>query len=184
MQLSDPQKYENYLRMTADQFKAFLLQLIGPSLQKDERFRADVLSPAERLTITLRYLAIGDHMISMSYLHRIGKSTVSNVIRETCNQLWLCLKNVVLRQPTQQQWLKIENDFEQQWQFPNCIGALDGKRCHFGLKIENDFEPPHGKRCHFGSTTFGFLILQLQRCTQYSFDQLQRCTQYSFDDYM
>ncbi|KAK9746189.1 hypothetical protein QE152_g6219 [Popillia japonica] len=34
MQLSDPQKYENYLRMTADQFKA-LLQLIGPSLQKD-----------------------------------------------------------------------------------------------------------------------------------------------------
>lgn len=63
----------------------------------------------------------------MSYLHRIGKSTVSNVIRETCNQLWLCLKNVVLRQPTQQQWLKIANDFEQQWQFPNCIGALDGK---------------------------------------------------------
>lgn len=53
MRLGDPDKYTNYLRMTSDQF-SHLLQIVGPYLQKDDRFRTDVLSPAERLCLTIR----------------------------------------------------------------------------------------------------------------------------------
>lgn len=66
-------------------------------------------------------------MVSLSYLHRIGKSTVTSIIKETCQQIWTVLKNIFLKQPTKQDWLSIAEDFNQKWNFPNCIGALDGK---------------------------------------------------------
>ena len=28
---------------------------------------------------------------------------------------------------TREDWIRIEHEFNQYWQFPNCIGALDGK---------------------------------------------------------
>jgi hypothetical protein len=29
--------------------------------------------------------------------------------------------------PTNQQWSEIAEGFQDKWQFPNCLGALDGK---------------------------------------------------------
>lgn len=34
---------------------------------------------------------------------------------------------MVMKTPTSDQWKEISDEFERQWQFPNCIGALDGK---------------------------------------------------------
>jgi len=31
--------------------------------------------------------------------------------------------------PTQRDWETIALDFEQKWNFGNCIGAIDGKHC-------------------------------------------------------
>lgn len=28
---------------------------------------------------------------------------------------------------TEEEWRKIAKDFEERWQFPNCLGAIDGK---------------------------------------------------------
>lgn len=53
MRLWDEDKYYNYFRMSSVQFDD-LLHLVGPQLQKNDQFRTDVLSPAERLSITLR----------------------------------------------------------------------------------------------------------------------------------
>lgn len=41
--------------------------------------------------------------------------------------LWLILQPQVLPPPTVQTWAKIAEDFENKWDFPNCIGAIDGK---------------------------------------------------------
>jgi hypothetical protein len=39
--------------------------------------------------------------------------------------------------PTSQaEWAEIAKDFEKKWQFPNCIGAMDGK--HIALKAPNN----------------------------------------------
>lgn len=74
-----------------------------------------------------RYLASGDLMASLAMSYRLGKSTVSSIIQDTCEAIWLVLQHHVLFQPSQQRWKKIANDFFRRWNFPHCIGAIDGK---------------------------------------------------------
>ena len=46
---------------------------------------------------------------------------------DTCQALWEVLHDEVIPSPTGDDWLKIAEEFERKWNFPNRIGALDGK---------------------------------------------------------
>ena len=58
---------------------------------------------------------------------RVGKSTVKEIVVETCLAIWHSMKDEVLPPPTPDRWKLIEEGFRIRWHFPNCIGALDGK---------------------------------------------------------
>ena len=59
---------------------------------------------------------------------RMGKSTVSTVISETCAAIYSCLKDEYLRPPnSKEDWVNIAAGFETTWNYPHCIGSLDGK---------------------------------------------------------
>lgn len=94
-----------------------------------------------KCNLSYRYLASGDSMVSMSYAFRIGPSTVSHIIRETCNCIWDSLNQIVLKQPSEEMWLVVAKEFEERWQLPHCVGAIDGKHviiqvCLICIKIE------------------------------------------------
>ncbi|XP_024878239.1 protein ANTAGONIST OF LIKE HETEROCHROMATIN PROTEIN 1-like, partial [Temnothorax curvispinosus] len=113
--------------MSATHFEV-LVQLVGPSIERTrETIARRPISVGERLALTLRYVVSGDSMVSLSYQFRMGKSTVSNIIFETCTALWSKLRASVLELPTTEDWKEIGRGFESQWNFPNCIGAIDGK---------------------------------------------------------
>ncbi|XP_046384982.1 protein ALP1-like [Ischnura elegans] len=124
MRLGDEVKYLNFLRMRPWMFQR-LLEKVGPLLQKAV-LRRDYLSPPHRLALTLRYLASGDSMTSIHYSFRVGLSTVSSIIRETCSALWEVCRGDFLA-PTEENWRRLAHDFEERWKFPHCIGAIDGK---------------------------------------------------------
>ncbi|KAJ8911944.1 hypothetical protein NQ315_016288 [Exocentrus adspersus] len=73
------------------------------------------------------YLASGDSMMSMSYSYRVGKSTVSNLVKETCKIIWNCLWQDYLKPPDTEKWNEIFRDYQHVWQMPNCVRAIDGK---------------------------------------------------------
>ena len=50
-----------------------------------------------------------------------------SVIAETCEQLWNTLHESVIPTMSEENWLRIANDFETKWNFPHCIGVIDGK---------------------------------------------------------
>ncbi|XP_077257583.1 uncharacterized protein LOC143894819 isoform X2 [Temnothorax americanus] len=109
-------RFRNYFRMTPTQFKELLI-LIAPFIMKQRVIR-EPISAAERLCLTLRFLASGDSMISMSYQYLIGLTTASNIIEETCDAIWNCLQKEVLPSCLNAvNWLNIAGDFKTKWNF-------------------------------------------------------------------
>ncbi|KAL5243347.1 hypothetical protein ACI65C_010757 [Semiaphis heraclei] len=125
LQLYNSALYFNFMRMTSTTFEELVI-LVSPKLQRNP-IRKDILSVGEILTATLRYLASGESMVSIMYSFRIGKATITKIIYECCTVLWDTLYKKVLLQPIRSNWVQVAKQFYEQWQIPNCCGALDGK---------------------------------------------------------
>jgi hypothetical protein len=76
-------------------------------------------------------------MTSLSYQYLIGLTTVSNIIVETCEIIWHIVQPLVLTPPTEEKWREVANTFNEKWQFPHCLGALDGK--HVMIQVSSFF---------------------------------------------
>lgn len=57
----------------------------------------------------------------------VGKTTASNIVHDTCRAIWNVLSELVLKKPTTEDWCKIAEVFWDRCNFPNCVGAIDGK---------------------------------------------------------
>ena len=58
----------------------------------------------------------------------MGSSTVSGIIDSTCDALWkVLLPKYMSRPTTPSAWRRVSQGFEQMWNFPHCVGAIDGK---------------------------------------------------------
>ena len=114
MRLSDPQSHFRYLRMSKERFDILLSQ-VGPLLAKRHYYsphRAEI-PPAERLAVTIRYLATGNSQVSLSFNFRMGRSTVCMIVRETCKALWEILQPLYVRVPSShQEWKGVSDQFE------------------------------------------------------------------------
>ena len=75
-----------------------------------------------------RYLATGDSQQTIAFNFRVGRSTVCKIIAETLQALYEVLEPVYMKPPASHiEWLKIAKEYEELWNFPMCIGSLDGK---------------------------------------------------------
>ncbi|XP_050314195.1 uncharacterized protein LOC126748784 [Anthonomus grandis grandis] len=120
----DNSQFFNHTRMTRLVFEK-LLQKIKPMICRQRR--SDGITGELRLLITLKYLSQGTSMQSLAWTFQIGFTTVHQIINETCKAIWDVLHSEYLKLPTREQWLEIAKGFKNQWKFPNCIGAIDGK---------------------------------------------------------
>ena len=57
----------------------------------------------------------------------MGKPTIEEAINDTCAAIWAVLQPMVMPEPKREDWQRIERGFRHRWNFPNCVGAVDGK---------------------------------------------------------
>lgn len=98
------------------------------------------------------YVANGDNHQTSSMFFRIGLSTSYQIIDELCPIIWECLSPIYLPRKDAFEWEIVARGFQDKWDFPNCLGALDGKE----IRIK--------KPLHSGSIFFNykkFLSLKL-----------------------
>ena len=76
----------------------------------------------------MRFLVSGDSQVSLSYLFRMGKKSVSRIVSETSEAIIQVLLQDYMSPPeTEEQWKNIAQEFGDLWQFPHVVGAIDGK---------------------------------------------------------
>lgn len=126
--IEDSAGYREFFRVNSQQFQ-FLLDKIGSRIAKKETLLRPSIKAAERLAVTLRYLATGETFKSLEYSFRISRTLISSTVIECCEALYETLQPTYLKTPTtEKEWLEVARAFEARWNFPNGIGAIDGKR--------------------------------------------------------
>ncbi|GAB1862242.1 Nuclease harbi1-like protein [Camponotus japonicus] len=109
-----------------------ILIRITPHIQKKDTVMRQAINPRQRLAATLRFLASGNSYKDLSYAVRIAPNTLSVVVFNTLKAIVFELQNECIKCPnSKEEWAEIEAEFRILWQFPHCIGALDGKHINF-----------------------------------------------------
>ena len=122
----DPENFPQYHRFDINSFRN-ILRMVRPYIKKKHTVIRASISPGERLSVTLRFLAtgeskyktkryclfwmiykklaiiflinifLGESFRSLSFQYRIGERTVSNIISETCQALYKAMKQQYLK---------------------------------------------------------------------------------------
>ena len=142
MRECDLESFYKYFRMTPERFDR-LVSLLRELLSKKSLYREPIAAD-ERLAFTLRFLATGDSLQTISFSYRLGHTTVSRIVAETCEALWVALQDYIKQPSKPEEWKMIAEEFWNIWNFPMCCGAIDGK--HLVMQC------PHGA----GSAFFNY----------------------------
>ncbi|XP_011699986.1 PREDICTED: uncharacterized protein LOC105457172, partial [Wasmannia auropunctata] len=106
------------------------------------------------------YLAHGNSVRSESWNYRIGRSTTYKIIPQVSQAIWNALHPTYLPEMNQEKWIKVAEEFYLNWQFPNCIRAIDGKHIKISARKKNRVTrkikscPPARRSLHTGENRF------------------------------
>ena len=148
----DEELFFEMFRMGPSKFEE-LLGYVAPYITRDSTKR-EAIQPNERLSVTLRYLVTGDAFNTIGNSYRMSGTTVGRIVRETCDILWkVLLEKGFLNVPTtQDEWRQVAEEFEGKWNFPSCVGAMDGK--HVPIQC-----PPRAGSMYFNYKKFHSIVL-------------------------
>lgn len=57
----------------------------------------------------------------------MGKTTVAEIVKQTVEVLWNNLYPIHMKNPSKEHFRTIADDYFKIWNFPHCLGSLDGK---------------------------------------------------------
>lgn len=83
---SESGRMQNFLRMSDADFQ-FLLDQISPSIKKQDTHLRRAITPVERFTITLRFLATGENFDHLSYTARVSPHAISYIVMDVCSAI-------------------------------------------------------------------------------------------------
>ncbi|KAM4052562.1 uncharacterized protein ACNLHF_002468 [Anomaloglossus baeobatrachus] len=156
-----PEKFISFCRIPIEAFDR-LLALLSPQLTySDTRMRKSI-SAEERLLLTLRFLATGDSYASLHLQFCVGKTTISEIVRCTYTVIWQKLQPIVMPSPTEETWLQVAAGFQTVANFPNCLGAVDGKH----VRVQ---QPPRSGSHFFNYKKYFSVVLMAVADAHYKF---------------
>uniref|UniRef100_A0A672HXZ0 DDE Tnp4 domain-containing protein n=1 Tax=Salarias fasciatus TaxID=181472 RepID=A0A672HXZ0_SALFA len=150
----DSQRHHQYFRMSAEQMDE-LLSHVGPELRRQSTTYRAAIEPKQRLAVGIRYLACGDSFASLAFSYRLGNTTVRNSVQMVCEAIEKKMMDKFLPPPNEETWREVAQGFWEKWNFPHCLGAIDGKHIHIQA-------PPESGSQYFNyKKTFSIVLLAL-----------------------
>lgn len=102
-----------------------------------------------------RFLSTGDSFTTIASSFRLGVSTVATLVKDTCDVIWEQMRGTYMPVPTEELWRNTARRFHEKWNYPNCIGALDGKHVVIQAPANS------GSRFYNYKGTFSVVLLAL-----------------------
>ena len=126
--VEDRHGFREMFRMDVGDFE-FILSKISDLISPKERLGGTrPIESDERLALTLRYLATGESFQSLSFQYRISMSAISYIVKGCCKAVVERLTPDFIKVPaTKAEWLNVSKRFEDRWNYPHALGAIDGK---------------------------------------------------------
>ena len=138
--LEDSGGFKEMMRMSYETFTD-LLSMIEKDITPMELLSGiKVVRAPERLLLALRFFATGETFRSLSFQFRVSRTAISKIVTEVAKAIIKYLGKKYISLP-ETEWSVIADQFATQWQFPNTLGAIDGK--HINIK------PPVGAGSSF-----------------------------------
>lgn len=124
-----PKEFKRELRMRPEVFDKILEKITPDIMGPGNNYRPS-LPPGLKLAVVLKYLAHGCEQIDLWTDFVVSKAAICNMIEPVCNAIQRHFTDDYFKTPTtEQEWLQVAQEFEDRWQLPHCLGALDGKHC-------------------------------------------------------
>lgn len=107
-------------------------------------------------------MATGNSFRDMEFTDYRGKSTIVKIVGEVCRALWEILLSESIPKITKELIEQIAEDFDTNTNFPNCMGALDGK--HIRIR-----KPAHSGSLFFNYKSYNSIVLLALVDSKYRF---------------
>lgn len=91
-------------------------------------------------------------MTELHHSYQHGISTISGIVKDTCHQIYKALREICLPELKKEDWLKIAQGFATNANFPNCLGAIDGKHVRI-------IKPPKSGSLYYNYKKFFSIVL-------------------------
>lgn len=92
----EPDDWRNYLRMDEDTYLELLI-LITPLIQHQDTNMRRAITPHERLSATLRFLATGRNYEDLKFSTIISPQALGKIIPETCDAIYKVLNEKFMK---------------------------------------------------------------------------------------
>jgi len=147
--------FVGFMRIDPEMFHELLMRLTPRLTKADTNFRK-ALEPGLKLAVTLRFMATGDNFRDLAYAFRVPHNTISMFLGDVCQAIVAEYGDEAVKMPSnEEEWRVVIDKFNTRWNFPNTIGAIDGK--HIALKA-----PPNtGTVYHNYKGFFSIILLAL-----------------------
>ena len=128
LSLQDTPAFKGIMQMSPDQFKEILNATEPDICKQSTKMVGELIVPVKRRALTLRFLATGESFRSLHFQFRISRPAISYIVTKVCEAIPKKLGPSYLKVPSsEEERLQIAKQFEEKWNFPNCLGAIDGK---------------------------------------------------------
>ncbi|XP_075737160.1 uncharacterized protein LOC142776754 [Rhipicephalus microplus] len=88
--------FRDFMRMPPRTFNT-LLELLRPAISKQDTNYRPAISAHDRLAMTIRFLATGETQRNVAFSFLAGRSSVSSIVSEVSEALWLVLESLYLQ---------------------------------------------------------------------------------------
>ncbi|XP_075147271.1 uncharacterized protein LOC142221434 [Haematobia irritans] len=153
-------KFKENFHMDSETFFC-LFDLVEERLRpKRNTHPKDGISAKEKLAVVLEYFACGSLQRHIASVYRISKQHFGKILDDVCNAICTALKSEIPAISSGN--LKANAETFLKWDFPNCLGALDGK--HVSIKC-----PPKSGSLFYNYKGYFSIVLMAVANGDYSF---------------